>query len=180
MGIAALLMALGIAGFISTRDQAIVNDTTEKILSEIREAQTRSIAVKNDGANNTIAWALELNATKPSASLVAYNNTAPGVISRGTATPLTINPGVRITTKSPTTSIADGGVRNIVFSTPFADTQTFTTPLAWTQRTVPPFNWSNGANQFTNTYNQISIIIDINGGLAQTIIVKNNGDAYVQ
>jgi len=62
MGIIAIIFLLGAGAFISARDQYIVDQATEEIITRVREAQNKSISVqRGSGGESVKVWGVSLH-----------------------------------------------------------------------------------------------------------------------
>jgi prepilin-type N-terminal cleavage/methylation domain-containing protein len=73
MGIIAVIVLIGITGLIGGRNNSIVNNAAEDLVTQVRDAQNRSTSIVTDSANPTTipkGWAVHVNGS--GYTLVAY------------------------------------------------------------------------------------------------------------
>jgi Tfp pilus assembly protein FimT len=139
MGIAAVLTLLSATAFITVRDKALVDQTAENIVSDIRDAQNRAFSVELDGSDSTKAWGVKLNGGNGAAvgyhQLVSYYMNDPANEAAG----LAINESrskseqsVKIRpiryfngTSGASGTFSNNGTYYLVFTSPFAETYLF-------------------------------------------------------
>lgn len=195
MAIVAILSLLSGSAFIAARDQAIVSETAEEVLSSIREVQNFSIAVQDGNTNNsneTKIWGIFFTKDAPDYSTFYYDaapNSKIGATINATSKPL--KTGVTISTSKGTDE--DTSKRYIFFSTPFGKTNTAnggcstamnlaTAPATchWKEGVTADKSWVPVGVTSSNFANdEIKIKISYKGK-TQSIVVNSRGDSYIE
>lgn len=194
MGIAAVLMILSLSAYINARNQAMVSDTTEQILSTLREAQNRAISVTNGVGTNkathdTKAWGVLFTNNTDNVYLMywdALKGTSTGIVPGMQGGPKKNN---NISVKTSYNGASDSGWRFIVYSSPFAKSYTMTSYstsfFEWQQRVNSPTqDWApiGGVIGFTNPLikDEVRVVVSYNGRFTQTVVINRQGDSYIE
>ncbi len=186
MAIMALLSILAIFSLLSVRKVGIVEQASEKLLSEIRETQNKAISVSTapDGSipevwgieifRSNRAYLLKYLIVNPNTNVVTMKNTTMNMISLEGLDSVSIKAG----------STTIPGSILLMYAAPFGkyyagENTCSGQPVGtcWKENTIMPYDFSY--NDATKKNEIISITL-ANGGYSRTIIIEKNGDSYVQ
>lgn len=193
MGIIAILSILSASAFISARDQAIVTDATEQLLSSLREAQNRAISVTRGGVDETKVWGVIIDKNNNNFSLVYLDPKQPDAqsdINYFVKETPNINPDIAIETEA--NGKIDIGNRYIWYASPFAkpySTNWLCDGYAgdgsgdcyWSEINSVPYDWapSGSYNHLINANSYVKITISYKNK-SHNIRINSKGDVYIE
>lgn len=184
MGIIAVLMLLSLTGFFVLREQAIVDQTAEGLLSSIREAQNRATSISPDRAgNDTKVWVV--NVAGNNFSLISiFDNGSGGVTSYTESQNL--NPqatSISIGLSGGTTT----GSASVAFTSPFAEAYLLSSgpciagECSWSRSTKPTEEWEIAAGTASLVTGTNILTFNISRGThTSKVIVESNGDSRIE
>jgi len=181
MGIIGVLMLLSVSAFFSLREQSMVDQVTEELLSVIREAQNRATSISPDReGNDTKVWAVS----------VANNNFSLISLYDGGVTTERAN----ISPQQTTISVSGSGSTpidsgHIAYASPFAEAYLLSNTLCsdgvlcnWSKSLKPTEEWELNPITVDNLltgeeFLQFTVAM---GNHNSKIIVRPNGDTEIE
>jgi prepilin-type N-terminal cleavage/methylation domain-containing protein len=201
IAIISFLFAIGIGALAGTRDQAKVSAAAEEILSALRDAQNRSVAVqKGDLGDSTKVWGVKVDNTTNQVSLfylfLADANNITNGLGGSIVKTLPIDPSVDVTTyfnDGNTGDVADTNLRYMMFTTPFGTavtaenscTTSNVVGCGWGESpTNPSKEWiimhTTGAGEMFSKGGNDKVKIKVRkGNFYYDIYFNDKGDSYI-
>jgi hypothetical protein len=182
------------------KNSSVLDQAAEKLLSDIREAQNRSIAIAKDASGNDITvWVLQvtnagtdrIQGLYPSGSALTVSSPTLGDLTTAGG-PITISFKRNGVDLSPLYSVylsyaTPFGKQYITFDNPCRGTY-FCDGIQWTKNTNYPKDWeldpggvvrNSWISNNNHADDNISILLKYKG-LTRTINVNSNGDSYLE
>ena len=195
MGMIAVLTLISVAALLSSQTQNMVDSMTQNILSNIRDAQNRSVSTTPGTSVATAkVWAYQVGpvtATDTANSLYTYSNISGiGLDAKPEATNTAFNSAAKISiTKD---GVSYGNTANIAFASPFgmvyiSDGSNYGA-CAWkTKDTRPAQDWFIESNSgcgslispTQNSDSQLEITVTYKT-ISRKVIVRANGDSHIE
>ena len=199
MAIMAVLVTLTASALKSANNENVVEETTQNLLSQIREAQNRAMGVSGVGGNKVWAVEIKKNGTDYGFNLVNYQNVSGTTLSIGGTLARYSDKRVKIMT-----SIDSGGTSDnayLAYSSPFSrfygtiDSNGCISGVncEWNKSVRYEEDWEAveksgsgyddmiGLNK--NPDRAMRILLSFNNGSGQpsrVIVVLSSGDAYIE
>lgn len=187
MSMIAILALMSVSSFVSSRYQTSVDAIAQEILSNIRDAQNRSVSTVS-GADGSVTkvWDYQINSATKDNSLHSWSVDAVGDLvqhAENTNTNLSSAATIKITNNG----LPYADTINIAFASPFGRPYISNGSCDWkTDDTRPAQDWyviASGCPTLVSSSTRADSVLRITityNNYSKDIVVGANGDSYIQ